>query len=177
MSEDRVRELLTAYAKAHSAEADEWDLVFTVNRHQKGTDEWEAMRDHYRQTAKSVARLATRTALQLIDLGYPVYTWEITGQAPSGINHYDIDDAIKAEFGDEVIVDSENGQLFIYTTDRVREPVFARVKEMAGSGEVVLYSGDRYPSSFTQEKMEPNRFIIKGMGNWTQSKNYLKGVE
>lgn len=59
MSEDRIRELLATYARAHAAEANEWSNVFEVNQAIKGTPEWESMREQYYTKLFGVWRVTT----------------------------------------------------------------------------------------------------------------------
>lgn len=159
-----IKTLLNQYAKLKVFDKQYWELVFG-----KGGDE--SLKPAYLDFAKYLSVAYQNILASLKELGHPVQEYTITGQAPNGIGHYDIDDAIKAEFDDEVIVDSEHSQLFIYTTERVKDEVYARVLELAGTGMVTLNSGDTYPSSFSLE--QDDELQVAGIGSWSSAEKWL----
>lgn len=178
MSEARIRELLVTYAQAYVDEGDEWTEVFQTKRHLENTPYWDMLRDAYRQTVEATEELKVRTVRELISLGYPIRTWQITGQSSSdGMDHYSIDRKIREEFGDQVETDSESGQIFMYVTESVREEVFNRVRDLVGVGLVTLNSGDSYPVWVELEEMEPKEYAIPGLGSWNDAQKFLKGIE
>lgn len=159
-----INQLLRMYAELLVADETFWKSV-----HGFGGDKSQAENYSLFCAQNKAAQQAVLGDLKAA--GYPVQEYTITGQAPNTVSHYDIDDRIKAEFGDQVSVDSEHSQLFIYTTEAVKDAVFARIQELAGTGMVTLYSGDTYPSSFSLE--QDDELQISGLGNWTSARRWL----
>ena len=109
-------------------------------------------------------------------LGGIVYSISISGCAGDPeISNYDLDDKIKAEFGDQVTCDSESGGLFIDTTPSVGDAVLTRLRELDPEGS---FSAD---SRWEDEGKE--YFNIphtdRGMGNWISTADFLTelGIE
>lgn len=161
---NEFNQMLRCYAELVVADQKFWKTVYGV-----GGDKSQAKQYSVFRAQNTVARQAVLATLKTAS--YPVQEYTITGQAPNTVNHYDIDNLIKAEFGDQVITDSEHSQLFIYTTEAAKDAVFARIRELAGEGMVTLYSGDTYPSSFSMER--DDELQIAAMGSWESAHRWL----
>jgi hypothetical protein len=81
----------------------------------------------------------------------------------SGMSHYDIDDAVKKEFGDRVCADSESGGFYLYTDATV-------------AGEVVAFLGENYPDlHFSSSRDDENTHPLL-MTNWNTAEAILTEV-
>ena len=162
---DEIKALLTKLATLKILDEKEWNSVY-------GPDGNRSASPAYSHFVKSNAAAQQTVMAALKAAGYPVMEYCIRGEAPNGVEHYAIDDAIKNEFGDHVIVDSEQGQLFIYASEKVCETVLSRVQEMVGEGTVTLYSGDSYPAWVEME--QDSDLQVAAIGSWTSAHAWLK---
>ena len=162
---DQTFKLLAKYAALKLADEKEWEAVFGPNGNRNNKTAYSEFRK-----VNEVAQQAVLAELK--NIAYPVQNYFITGQAPNGVDHYTIDNTIKSEFGDHVIVDSEHSQIFIYVTEEKHEEVATRVRELVGEGIVRLNNGEEYPAHVDVE--QDDDLQIAAIGSWSSARRWVE---
>ena len=130
-----VQEILVDLAQRLINEREMWENAF-------GNGEpTEEATTAYRELCNNNEVVRTNAIPKLIALGHKVYTIMISGTAPTGVHHYELEGKVAERFGDRVLCDCESSIIWIMTTPEDQDEVLAYIRELAGSGEVHYYDG------------------------------------
>ena len=90
--------------------------------------------------------------------------------AGSDPSHYDIDDALREKFGDDVKCDSESGSLFVDTTPERADEVLAEIQDMAPEGDFGVDIEDPFDAEVNINDIT----LDLPFGNWRTAEAFLK---
>ena len=117
------------------------------------------------------AILKKKLAEQLEELGYPVYSMQVTGCAAGDVGNYELEQQVVEKFGEDVLPDSEHSQLFILVKRDKAQEVLEFVREHGKEGEEYeTYGAGSFKASFGSYDIDPS---VKGMNNWDDAYRYL----
>ncbi len=147
---------LVAYAQAYQLESQAWQVANERDAFESET---------YREERDRLDRIREDAMTAYVEAGGVIFDRTIMGYSDD-TNHYAIDDALRAEFGRDLVnPDSESEQLFVYTSS---------VYEAA----VLQFLKDKFPGLKTSVS-DMDEQEIPVISNWPQAREFLRkqGIE
>lgn len=147
---------LVAYAQAYQLESQAWQVANERDAFESET---------YREERDRLDRIREDAMTAYVEAGGVIFDRTIMGYSDD-TSHYAIDDALRAEFGRDLVnPDSESEQLFVYTSS---------VYEAA----VLQFLKDKFPGLKTSVS-DMDEQEIPVISNWPQAREFLRkqGIE
>ena len=155
MSETARKQALIAYAQAYQLESQVWQVA-------SDRDAFEA--ESYREERDRLTRLREQAMTDYVEAGGVIFDRMITGYA-EGVDHYDIDDALREQFENRVNPDSESSELFVYLSS-------------VDEKDILEFLNRHYPT-LKYRATDMTEQEIPGIGNWPAAREFLRklGIE
>lgn len=168
------QEIYREYLKSFVREADMWEKIYGDNTYDPTPVEEATYKTLMRANEATVRELTAHPDSEVHSISFGGC---LKDSAPEEMSHYDIDQHLKAVFGDQYTADSESGQFFGYCDHRIADKVVEYVTNKYGDVLDFSVRDNRVRAIHFPADFKEFQVCVPGATNWTKARKSLAELE